>query len=94
MYSKLLNSQHWIIIDAKQRYVSLLRERGNLKLKTLLKKQSYINDVIKIVKIVEPNISRIYGITMYENYRTLYELAQLEYETEIIKETDFNVMYS
>ena len=60
----------------------------------MLKKQSYINDVIKIVKIVEPNISRIYGITMYENYRTLYELAQLEYETEIIKETDFNVMYS
>ncbi|CAO1434181.1 unnamed protein product [Diamesa tonsa] len=87
---KLFNPKHWIVIDAKQRYVSLLRERGNLKLKTLLKKQSYINDVIEIVKIVEPNLSRIYGITMYEKYRTLYELAQLEYETEIIKETDFN----
>lgn len=90
-YSKLFNPKHWIVIDAKQRYVSLLRERGNLKLKTLLKKESYINDVIGIVKVVEPNLSRIYGITMYEKYRTLYELAQLEYETDIIKETDFNV---
>lgn len=90
-FSKLFNPQHWIVIDAKQRYVSLLRERGNLKLKTLLKKESYINDVIGIVKIVEPNLSRIYGITMYEKYRTLFDLAQLEYETEIIKETDFNV---
>ena len=92
-YSKLFNPKHWIVIDAKQRYVSLLRERGNLKLKTLLKKESYINDVIGIVKVVEPNLSRIYGITMYEKYRTLYELAQLEYETEIIKETDFNVRF-
>lgn len=93
-YTKLLNKSHWLVVEAKQKFVSLLRDRGNIKPELLMKKLNYCEEIIAIIRVFEPNISRLNGIALYENYKTLHELSQNRFEAGEMLEDDFMVQIS
>lgn len=87
-YSKLLNKNHWLVVEAKQNLIALLRMRENLKHNQLVKKLKYCEEINELLQKIEPCISRLRGISLYETFKTLNELCQVEFESEKITEEE------
>ncbi len=60
--------------------------RENLKHNMLLKKLKYCEEINELLKQFEPYVSRLSGISLYETFKTLNELCQVEFESDKITE--------
>lgn len=64
-YSTLLNSKHWIVLDAKQMLAGLLKnECGSDKgasMKLLKKKLDLYEELVPIIKTLRPGLSKMLG---------------------------------
>lgn len=66
-YSTLLNSKHWIVLDAKQILAGLLKiQCGSDKgasMKLLKKKLELYEELVPIIKTLRPGLSKMLGNT-------------------------------
>lgn len=64
-YSTLLNSKHWIVLDAKQILAGLLKiQTGTDKgasMKLLKKKLDLYEELVPIIKTLRPGLSKMLG---------------------------------
>ncbi|XP_037915703.1 SET domain-containing protein SmydA-8-like isoform X2 [Hermetia illucens] len=85
-YLPRLNPSHYIIIDLKQNIASILRDicmdpMSKPGRKVLERKIQLCDDIIPVLTVVEPGISRLVAIALYEKFIPMLELARREYET-------------
>lgn len=68
-YSTLLNSKHWIVLDAKQILAGLLKiqcgsDKGT-SMKLLKKKLELYEELVPIIKTLRPGLSKMLGNTTF-----------------------------
>lgn len=86
-----MNKNHWLVIEAKQNFIALLRMRDDLKVNMLVKKLNYCNDINEVIRKFEPNISRLRAISLYETFKTLNQICGMEFESNVINEKQLAV---
>lgn len=92
---KILFKTHFIIIDIKQNIASILRTICmNLFTKPpndliLKRKIQLCEDLIPIIRKLQPGLSRLTAIALYEYYTPLIDLAQRQYENFEINKNDY-----
>ncbi|XP_046681271.1 uncharacterized protein LOC124368041 [Homalodisca vitripennis] len=78
---------HSILIDVKQSIVAAYRDleptRGNLQRKVEL-----CRELLPVLRLIEPGISRLRGITLYELHVALVTLAQEHGESQLLQEAE------
>lgn len=76
--------QHYVILELKQTLVALYRDvinrETNPSRKILHRKSQLCRDMLPILEIVEPGISRLRGIALYELQDPIVMLANREFE--------------
>jgi hypothetical protein len=88
IFSQLLNPNHWIIVEAKQNLAALLRSICMLEdtvkqppKKYLQRKLDLCEELIPLLRILTPGISRFTGIALYENHVSILQLSQRNYDS-------------
>lgn len=84
-YSCILNPNHSYVIEMKQNIAGLLRDQCVLShhppsRSILRRKFEVCNTLLPIVRKLEPGLSRLVGITLYEIYVPMVQLAQRDFE--------------
>lgn len=92
-YTKLLNKNHWLVIEAKQNFIALLRMREDVKHNMLIKKLKYCEEINEAIQKFEPYISRFRGISLYETFKTLNQICGEEFESDMISEEQLAVTF-
>lgn len=97
-YLPRLNPSHYIIIDLKQNIASILRDicmdpMSKPGRKVLERKIQLCDDIIPVLTVVEPGISRLVAIGLYEKFIPMLELARREYETAEIGDVLYLVIF-
>lgn len=78
-YSKILNPNHYLIVDLKQKLIAILRSicdyEPNAQPKILQRKIRLCEEILPILKVIQPGISRLKGIALYEYFNSMVELT-------------------
>lgn len=94
-YSKKLSRNHWLVLDAKQILVGLLkRECADEKvasLKLLQRKLELFEEIIGTVRALRPGLSKMLGISLYEYQTSLLQVARKKHEAGLINEEEYQV---
>lgn len=88
--SEILNPKHSFVIELKQNVAAILREIAVNNLshppkKILKRKLELCEEILPILQLLQPGISRMTGIALYESHVPLLQLAQRNYESKEIK---------
>ncbi|RZF41656.1 hypothetical protein LSTR_LSTR012913 [Laodelphax striatellus] len=75
--SKVFAANHSVIIDLKQQLATKLRECKQ-SVKVLQRRKALVQDILSVLEIIEPGISRLRGLTLYELHSILLDLSQVE----------------
>lgn len=77
--SKRLNPNHYLVIDMKQRLAAILRnicdQQMVPQLQLLLRKIELCEAILPIIRIIQPGISRLKAIALYEYFNSLAKLT-------------------
>ncbi|XP_037027904.1 SET domain-containing protein SmydA-8-like [Bradysia coprophila] len=77
--SKLLNPNHYLVIDMKQRLASILRNICDRSMvpqpKMLRRKIELCEDILPIIRILQPGIARLKAIALFEYFNSKAELT-------------------
>ncbi|XP_077295773.1 SET domain-containing protein SmydA-8-like [Arctopsyche grandis] len=86
--AKDLNINHYIILDAKHVLAGLLRNildrSPQQSKKMLLKKLEICKDFLPILDVLEPGLSRLKAITLYEMHIPIVQIANKEHDAKEI----------
>lgn len=78
-YSKLLNPNHYLVVDMKQKLTAILRNICDYEItpqpKILERKIILCEEILPILKAIQPGISRLKGIALYEYFNSMVELT-------------------
>lgn len=78
-YSKLLNPNHYVVIDLKQKLAAILRnicdQERMPQPKLLGRKIELCEDILPIIRTIQPGISRLKAIALYEYFTSMAELT-------------------
>lgn len=78
-YSKLLNPNHYLVVDMKQKLTAILRSfcdhEMTLQPKILQRKIMLCEEILPILRVIQPGISRLTGIALYEYFNSMVELT-------------------
>ncbi|KAM3965853.1 SET domain-containing protein SmydA-8 [Aphomia sociella] len=78
--SLVLAPNHYLLLDAKQRLAGVLRDVINREphptKKVMRRKIQLCNELLPVIEILTPGISRTKAITMYELHATMVQLAK------------------
>lgn len=103
-YSKLLHPNYYLLIEAKQKLASIIHQiipqilhaRAPTAIKYFEKLLKYKIDLCKefisILDILQPGISRLKAITLYEEFVCLEHLARLYYQQKSINHNEYLVI--
>lgn len=91
--SQVFHNNHYLIIDIKQNVAALLRSYlmnpifrpGKLELD---RKTKLCEDILRVLQIIQPGISRLKAIALYEKYSSYAELHRLKFHEEDISESE------
>lgn len=88
-FSKIFHPNHYLIIDLKQSVASILKSICSTSLvppgKAVMERKIQLcEDILPILKVIQPGISRLNAIAMYEYFVPLVEVAEIDYEDKII----------
>ncbi|XP_039278033.1 uncharacterized protein LOC111055976 isoform X2 [Nilaparvata lugens] len=75
--SKVLSANHSVIIDLKQQLATKLRECKQT-VKVLQRRKVLVQEILSVLEIIEPGISRLRGLTLYELHSILFDLALVD----------------
>ncbi|XP_058831016.1 SET domain-containing protein SmydA-8-like [Topomyia yanbarensis] len=90
-HSRTLNPCHALVLEAKQTLVGELRniymslDPANVPKQVLKRKFELCDEILRIVRILEPGVSRLAGIAMYEYHVALVQLSRRNFDTTEIK---------
>lgn len=89
-YSEILNPKHSFVIQLKQTVAAILREiavnnMSHPPKKVLRRKLELCEEILPILQALQPGISRMTGIALYESHVPLVQLAHRNYESKEIK---------
>lgn len=77
--SKRLNPNHYLVIDMKQRLAAILRNICDQQMvpqpKLLKRKIEVCEDILPIIRALQPGISRLKAIALYEYFNSMAELT-------------------
>uniref|UniRef100_A0A1B6C1U0 SET domain-containing protein n=1 Tax=Clastoptera arizonana TaxID=38151 RepID=A0A1B6C1U0_9HEMI len=79
-FAHTLSPNHSISLDIKQMLVTLYREVASAK--ALQRKIQLCNEILIVLMTIDPGISRLRGITLYELHVSLVGLAQIQTNTD------------
>uniref|UniRef100_A0A1I8NZ76 SET domain-containing protein n=1 Tax=Stomoxys calcitrans TaxID=35570 RepID=A0A1I8NZ76_STOCA len=93
-YSGSLGPNHYLLLSAKYSLCQLYGKiegylLPNLSLEDLKRKQTYCRDFLKVVDILEPKLTRLRALIMYELHAPLLVLAQHLMMQKLISSRDF-----
>lgn len=78
-YSQILNPNHYLVVDMKQKLTAILRSFCDLEMtpqpKILQRKIVLCEEILPILRIIQPGISRLTAIALYEYFNSLVELT-------------------
>lgn len=78
-YSILLNPNHYLVVDMKQKLTAILRNICDYEMtpqpKILQRKIMLCEEILPILKVLQPGISRLKGIALYEYFNSMVELC-------------------
>lgn len=82
IYSKLLNPNHYLVVDMKQKLAAILRsicDQERMPQPQLLRRKMEIcEDILPIIRVIQPGISRLKAIALYEYFKSMAELTIYE----------------
>ncbi|XP_058062039.1 SET domain-containing protein SmydA-8-like [Anopheles bellator] len=90
-HSKTLNPQHALVLEAKQNLAGELRsmciscDPQNVPRQALKRKLELCEEMLQILRALDPGISRLTGIALYEYHAALVELSRRNHDTGEIK---------
>lgn len=93
-YGNILGSNHYLILSAKYDLCQLYGRAEDFLVDSLSEdllkhKEDYCRDVLKVVKVLEPGLSRVKGIVMYELHVPLLLLAGQRLRKGQINKSEF-----
>lgn len=78
-YSRLLNPNHYLVVDLKQKLTAILRNICDYELtpqpKILQRKIMLCEEILPVLNVIQPGISRLKGIALYEYFNSMVELT-------------------
>lgn len=78
-YSNILNPNHYLVVDMKQKLTAILRNICDYEMtpqpKILQRKIILCEEILPILKVIQPGISRLKGIALYEYFNSMVELT-------------------
>ncbi|XP_075157067.1 SET and MYND domain containing, arthropod-specific, member 4 [Haematobia irritans] len=94
-YSSSLGPNHYLLLSAKYSLCQLYGKiegylLPNLSLEDLRRKQTYCKDFLKVVDILEPQLTRLRALIMYELHAPMLVLAQHSMMQNLITSREFN----
>lgn len=94
--SKILHPQHYMIVDVKQNIASILRSIINdisrcPGRKVYERKIDLCKDILKVLNIIVPGMSRLKAIILYELGSTWAEYNRLRYQEKDLNKADLKV---
>lgn len=79
IYSKLFNPNHYLVVDMKQKLAAILRNICDQQLlpqpQLLRRKIELCEDILPIIRVTHPGISRLKAIALYEYFNSMADLA-------------------
>lgn len=91
-YSRLLNPNHYMVVDMKQKLTAILRNICDCEInpqpKILQRKITLCEEILPILRTIQPGISRLKGIALYEYFNSMVDLTiyQMNEKTISIQE--------
>lgn len=88
-FSKIFHPNHYLIIDLKQSVASILKSICTTSLvppgKAVMdRKIQLCEEILPVLKVIQPGISRLNAIAMFEYFVPLVEVAEIDYEDKVI----------
>lgn len=78
-YSTILNPNHYLVVDMKQKLIAILRSICDYEMKPqpkiLQRKITLCEEILPILRVIQPGISRLKGIALYEYFNSMVELT-------------------
>ncbi|XP_073829110.1 SET and MYND domain containing, arthropod-specific, member 4 [Musca autumnalis] len=93
-YSGLLGENHYLLLSAKYSLCQLYGKiegylLPDLSLEDLKRKQNYCQDFLKVIDILEPQLTRLRGLIMYELHAPMLMLGQKLMMSHLMTQRDF-----
>lgn len=88
-----MSPKHWLILEAKQCVAGILRDihdknsvDGTVTPKNImLRKIELCNELLPILRVLTPGISRLTSVALYEKQISIIELAEFDFESNKLK---------
>uniref|UniRef100_A0A182W898 SET domain-containing protein n=1 Tax=Anopheles minimus TaxID=112268 RepID=A0A182W898_9DIPT len=90
-HSKTLNPHHSLVLEAKQSLAGELRsmcmsyDLQNVPRQALKRKLELCEEMLQVLRVLDPGISRLTGIALYEYHAALVDLSRRNHDTGEIK---------
>lgn len=96
-YRICLGDNHYLIVEMKQKLAALIRRVCDVdpklaKSKALLqRKLELCGDIYPLLDILQPGVSRLKGIALYEQFSSMVKLAKIQYDEKAITSNEYFV---
>lgn len=101
-YTEILHPNHYLLIEMKQKLAAIIRHicsamndnnsRGNRLERFLKRKIELCKEFIPLLDILQPGISRLKAIALYEYFVPLVQLAKLNHQKKLITDDEHLVI--
>lgn len=96
-YSRVLHPNHYLLIEMKQKLAAIIRHMGEMNsefsksVKLLNRKIELCKEIVPLLSILQPGISRLRGIALYEQFLPLMQLSKIYYREKSISLDEYYV---
>lgn len=96
-YSRILHQNHYLLIEMKQKLAAIIRHLGEMNsefsksVKLLKRKIELCKEIVPLLDILQPGISRLKGIALYEQFLPLMQLAKIRHQEKSISFDEYYV---
>lgn len=96
-YSRVLHPNHYLLIEMKQKLAAIIRHMGEMNseftksVKLLNRKIELCKEIVPLLSILQPGISRLRGIALYEQFLPLMQLSKIYYQRKSISLDEYYV---
>lgn len=96
-YAHVLHPNHYLLIEMKQKLAALIRHMGEMNgefcksVKLLTRKIELCKEIVPLLSILQPGISRLKGIALYEQFLPLMQLSKIYYQDKSISQEEYYV---
>lgn len=99
-YARVLHPNHYLLIEMKQKLAAIIRHMGEVNgafavsVKLLKRKIELCKEIAPLLDILQPGISRLKGIALYEQFLPLVQLTKIYWREKSISIDEYYVRRS